>query len=166
MSARVGHVWDKGAAAVFEVIVESEYFGATWTLFAPGFGDFGGERGPGRPEAPDLASARTLTVPTAENQALLYRLLGDRHAIHVDPAASALIGQPKPILHGLCTLAAVSLPIARSLGAHPADLTALEGRFSGAVVPGDELEIHYGDDRFDVSDGGRTVISDGRVSFA
>lgn len=49
LSARVGDVWDKGAAAVFEVIVECAEFTATWSLFAPGFGGFGGERGPARP---------------------------------------------------------------------------------------------------------------------
>ncbi len=48
MSARVGEVWDKGRAAVFEVVVESEFFVATWSLFAPGAGGFGGERGPSR----------------------------------------------------------------------------------------------------------------------
>ncbi|MER5838420.1 hypothetical protein ABT116_49100, partial [Streptomyces sp. NPDC002130] len=32
LKASVGEVWDKGAAAVFEVKVECEYFVATWTL--------------------------------------------------------------------------------------------------------------------------------------
>lgn len=49
LKASVGEVWDKGAAAVFEVKVECEYFVATWSLFAPGAGGFGGERGPSRP---------------------------------------------------------------------------------------------------------------------
>lgn len=167
LAARVGDVWDKGAAAVFEVIVESDHFAATWTLFAPGFGGFGGERGPGRAPAPASAPSSERTVATAPNQAALYRLLGDRHHIHIDPEAAAGIGQPRPILHGLCTLAASTLALADVVGAHPADLASLAGRFSGPVLPGDELLVRSWDDgAFDVLVSGTTVISDGSVRFA
>src|SRR5690606_32128930 len=108
-------------------------FAATWSLFAPGFGGFGGERGPGRPVAEDRAEPTVSTVRTFAEQAAVYRLLGDRHHIHIDPAASARIGQERPILHGLATLATAALSLARLQGAHPADLARLEGRFSGPV---------------------------------
>ncbi|MGW0040098.1 MaoC/PaaZ C-terminal domain-containing protein [Rhodococcus sp. NPDC003348] len=141
LSARVGEVWDKGAAAVFEVVVESEYFVATWSLFAPGYGGFGGERGPSKPAGPTGDPAVTTELVTAENQTALYRLLGDMHHIHIDPAAAAVIGQPRPIMHGLCTLAASTLPLAGALGAHPADLVQLSGRFAAPAFPGDRLPI-------------------------
>ncbi|EME14432.1 MaoC/PaaZ C-terminal domain-containing protein [Rhodococcus triatomae] len=141
LSARVGEVWDKGAAAVFEVVVESEYFVATWSIFAPGFGGFGGERGPSKPAGPAGDPDVATELVTAENQTALYRLLGDMHHIHIDPAAAAVIGQPRPIMHGLCTLAAGTLPLARELGVHPADLTRLSGRFAAPAFPGDTLPI-------------------------
>lgn len=141
MSARVAEVWDKGSAAVFDVEVESDYFVATWSLFAPGIGGFGGERGPGRPAPPEGDPSWAGELPLAENQALLYRLLGDRHHIHVDPEAAAVIGEPRPILHGLATLGAASLVAATQEDAHPAELTRLEGRFVAPVYPGERLEV-------------------------
>ncbi len=88
MKARVAEVWDKGSAAVFDVAVESEYFEATWSLFAPGSGGFGGERGPSARRRPETAPDGSLNVRTATNQAALYRLLGDRHHLHIDPEAA------------------------------------------------------------------------------
>ncbi|GAA3202721.1 hypothetical protein GCM10020255_108200 [Rhodococcus baikonurensis] len=94
---------------MFEVKVECEYFVATWSLFAPGAGGFGGERGPSRPAEPTGEPSLTGVLTTAENQTAMYRLLGDKHHIHIDPEAAARINQPRPIMHGLCTLAASTL---------------------------------------------------------
>ncbi|NKZ02969.1 MaoC/PaaZ C-terminal domain-containing protein [Actinomadura latina] len=170
MAARVAEVWDKGSAAVFDVAVESEYFEATWSIFAPGCGGFGGERGPSARRRPDAAPSGALAVRTAANQAALYRLLGDRHHLHIDPGAAKAAGMPRPIMHGLCTLAAITLPLAASLGAHPADLQELEGRFAAPVFPGDGLRVEtWKDDAavlFEAAADDRTVISAGRVRFA
>lgn len=167
LAARVGNVWDKGSAAIFEVIVECRQFAATWSIFAPGRGGFGGDRGPARASAVEREEPRILALPTAVDQAALYRLTGDRHHIHIDPAASARIGQPRPILQGLCTLAAATIPLAEAIGAHPADLAELSGRFSGPVVPGDLLELRtWADGAFDVRHDGTSVIDDGRAVFA
>jgi acyl dehydratase len=170
MTARVGDVWDKGRAAVFEVVVESEYFVATWSLFAPGAGGFGGDRGPSAPGQPEGEPDSTALLTTHAEQAALYRLTGDRHHIHIDPDAAAGIGQPRPILHGLCTLAATTLPLAHTLGAHPADLVSLSGRFAAPVFPGDTAEIRAwgasSDVRFDVTTEAGAVLSGGRAVFA
>jgi acyl dehydratase len=168
LRGRVGAVWDKGRAAVFEVEVESDHFVATWSIFAPGCGGFGGERGPSSP-ADDLTCATAITVPTFATQAATYRLLGDRHHMHVDPAAARAAGQPRPFLHGLCSLAAITLGVARHTGAHPADLEALSGRFAAPVFPGEQLAVHLvaGEETtFDATVADRTVISAGRVAFA
>jgi len=170
LAARVGEVWDKGSAAIFEVVVESEYFEAVWSLFAPGCGGFGGDRGPSARKRPDDAPDTTLTVPTSPNQAALYRLLGDRHHMHIDPEAAKAAGMPRPFMHGLCTLATVTLPLAAELGAHPADLTELEGRFSAPVFPGDTLTVSTWKDGeavlFEAAVDDTVVLSGGRALFA
>ena len=166
LNARVGEVWDKGAAAVFNVIVECEYFVATWSLFAPGFGGFGGSRGPSRPAAVDGPAGGVATVQTQPNQAALYRLLGDRHHIHVDPEAARRIGQDRPILHGLASLTSATLALADLAGAHPADLVQLAGRFAGVVFPGDLISVRrWEDGRFDALVEDRPVITEGLAVF-
>jgi acyl dehydratase len=171
MSARVEAVWDKGSAALFDVAVESGCFVATWSIFAPGAGGFGGERGPASPRPPQAGADTRLELSTSPNQAALYRLLGDRHHMHIDPAAAAAAGQPRPFLHGLCTLAAATLPLARELGAHPADLVELDGRFAAPVFPGDRLGIDVwrespGAARFTVAGGEHPVITAGWARFS
>ncbi|EXG82416.1 MaoC/PaaZ C-terminal domain-containing protein [Cryptosporangium arvum] len=167
LAARVGDVWDKGSAAIFDVVVESRCFVATWTLFAPGRGGFGGERGPGRPAPPDTPPTSTAAVSIAPNVAVLYRLLGDTHAIHVDPEAAAGIGQPRPILHGLATLAIASVALAEEVGAHPADLSELSGRFAAPVFPGETVTVRgYAGGAFDVLSERGAAVDGGTVRFA
>lgn len=167
MRARVGNVWDKGSAAVFEVVVDSDHFTATWGIFAPGRGGFGGDRGPSSGREGITEPVHDLRVVTMPNQAALYRLLGDRHDIHIDPAAATGAGLPRPLLHGLCTLAATTLPMADALGAHPADLSALDGRFSAPAFPGESLDVRCAaDGRFETAAGQRAVITGGNVAFA
>ncbi|REU88111.1 3-hydroxyacyl-thioester dehydratase HtdY, partial [Mycobacterium tuberculosis] len=76
------------------------------TLVLRGQGGFGGARGerPAAPEFPDRHPDARIDMPTREDQALIYRLSGDRNPLHSDPwFATQLAGFPKPILHGLCT---------------------------------------------------------------
>ncbi|GGZ15071.1 enoyl-CoA hydratase [Streptomyces nitrosporeus] len=174
-TARVAAVWDKGSAAVFDVEVSSDHFTATWSVFAPGSGGFGGERGPSAPRRPDRPAGHTLTVATHARQAAFYRLLGDRHAMHIDPAAAAAAGMDRPFLHGLCTLAASLLPLADALGVHPAGLVELDARFAAPVYPGDRLALTgwAGDGTpdgrtacFEAAAGdGRAVLTGGRARF-
>ncbi|WP_433246153.1 MaoC/PaaZ C-terminal domain-containing protein [Actinomadura nitritigenes] len=169
MSAHVSDVWDKGRAAVFDVTVTSAYFEATWSLFAPGSGGFGGERGPSARPRPAAVPDLSLPVRTDPDQAALYRLLGDRHHMHIDPEAAKAAGMPRPFMHGLCTLAAVTLPLAAAVGAHPADLEELEARFASPVFPGDELAVEAWKDggatAFEAAVDGTTVLSAARAAF-
>ena len=169
LSARVDRVWDKGAAAIFDVVVESDHFlrhlgdlrARLWRLRR--------RARRVRPALPEGAPTANLTVATAANQAALYRLLGDRHHMHIDPAAALVAGQPRPFLHGLSTLASVTLALADEVGAHPADLTRLEGRFAAPIFPGDELAVAAWTDgraaRFEVAADGRPAIRGGTVAF-
>ena len=166
MSARVAAVWDKGAAAVFEVEVSCPYAIATWSIFAPGFGGFGGERGPGRTAGAKGEPTQSGSLEVAPHAAALYRLTGDRHHIHIDPAAAQASGQPRPFLQGLATLASATLVLADMAGVHPTDLASLEGRFTSVVFPGEELTVSTWDDgHFVVATERGIAIDSGQVSF-
>ncbi len=141
LAARVAAVRDKGAAAIFEVEVSCRCFRAVYSIFAPGCGGWGGERGPSARRDPERPPSRRTEAATSREQAVLYRLTGDRHLIHVDPEAARAIGQPRPILHGLCTLGFALRELAGLFGRHPCDLTAMECRFAAPVLPGDRLEV-------------------------
>jgi hypothetical protein len=107
---RFTDIWDKGKAAVIwsDTTVTTPDGTPLWTqkrsIFARGEGGFGGERGPSTSvEPPDRAPDFELALPTLPQQALLYRMCGDRNPLHSDPEFASAAGFPKPILHGLCT---------------------------------------------------------------
>src|SRR5690349_15818659 len=90
--SRIADVWDKGKAAVIvqEATVTTPSGDPLWTtrsgIFARGEGDFGGSRGPStRLPAPSGDPVLEVDVPTLPQQALLYRLCGDRNPLHADP---------------------------------------------------------------------------------
>src|SRR5262245_24132613 len=89
---RIAEIYDKGKAAL--VIVEnlaSDADGPLFTnrmsLFLRGEGGFGGPSGPAPGnERPSRAPDGTVDSPTLPQQALLYRLNGDKNPLHADPA--------------------------------------------------------------------------------
>ncbi|HOW94076.1 MAG TPA: MaoC/PaaZ C-terminal domain-containing protein, partial [Mycolicibacterium fallax] len=94
---RFTEIWDKGKAAVIwsETTVTDPAGALLWTqkrsIFARGEGGFGGDRGPSTSaETPDRAPDLELDIPTLGQQALLYRLCGDRNPLHSDPGFAAL----------------------------------------------------------------------------
>ena len=166
LTARVAAVWDKGAAAVFEVEVACEYFRGVTSIFAPGCGGFGGERGPARVVSPEAEPVDSLEIATDPRAAVLYRLTGDRHLIHVDPEAAHAIGQPRPILHGLATLGTAVLALADRAGARPWELTEVSGRFSSTVFPGERLVVDaWSEGAFRVRTERDAAIDGGRIVF-
>ena len=145
--ARVAAVYDKGKAAVAVVEVDTRaedgapLFVNRFSLFLRGEGGFGGDPGPkGAEPVPQEAPNLVVESPTLPQQALLYRLLGDKNPLHVDPGFAALGGFERPILHGLCSYGiACKAVVDRLLGG---DTTAVAGyrvRFAGVVVPGDTI---------------------------
>ena len=80
-------------------------------------------------------------MPTREDQALIYRLSGDRNPLHSDPwFARELAGFPTPILHGLCTYGFAGRALLSELAGNDASkLTAVAARFSAPVFPGETL---------------------------
>src|SRR3546814_5003232 len=75
-----------------------------WVL--RGAGGFGGPRGLPHdplPPMPENVPDASLDLPTVRNQAMLYRLSGDRNPLRIDPETAKLGGFDRPILHGLAT---------------------------------------------------------------
>lgn len=113
------------------------------TAVIRGEGGFGGEPGqrPSAPEIPDRVPDAQIALPTRADQALIYRLSGDRNPLHSDPwFARELAGFPRPILHGLCTYGVAGRALVADLGGGDATrVTAISARFTAPVFPGDTL---------------------------
>lgn len=149
-TGRVDNIYDKGKGALLEITIcgelvdKSPVYEAKWNLFYLGAGGFGGERGPAAPllEAPDAAPDYEVTYQIPDTQAALFRLLGDLNPLHIDPAASAMAGFDRPILHGLCTYGYASRAVVDGLlGGDPGGLKEFSTRFTGPVYPGERLTI-------------------------
>lgn len=169
MSGRVENVWDKGKASMVDIKVDCEYFTATYTIFLPGIGGWGGERGPKSQQAQSPEFNRISQFTTSRDLAALYRLTGDRHPVHIDPEVAKPNGFDRPILHGLCTLGISVRMLAEQAGSHPAELTTLNVRLSAPVLPGQTLEVSSGSDggvnHFDTRVGDAVVLSGGQATF-
>lgn len=114
------------------------------TFFLRGSGGFGGSRnrqsslrGPPLSKAPQRVADVTVKHKTLTEQAVLYRLTGDRAAMHVDPKESSSAGFPDPILHGACFLGITGYHISRTYGHY----RSIRNRFSGVVIPGQTLKV-------------------------
>ncbi len=100
---------DKGAVIRHQTVLKDEKGEKLATLvasrFARGDGGFGGPS-EGQPEphkVPSRAPDKTVDITTRPDQALVYRLCGDRNPLHSDPEFAKRAGFPRPILHGMCT---------------------------------------------------------------
>jgi acyl dehydratase len=174
-------VYDKGSGALVNTRTTANLvsdgrplFSTTMGAFIRGEGGWGGDRGPSsRVEAPERAPDHEITYPTRIDQALLYRLSGDRNPLHSDPKFAALAGFPRPILHGLCTYGFTGRALLHALcGGDPARFRSMSGRFSSPVFPGEALTVRI----WDAGDGtaafqtlgpdGRVVLDAGAVAYA
>jgi acyl dehydratase len=112
------------------------------STFARGDGGFGGASGSGpQPHAiPDRKPDATATLQTSKDQALLYRLNGDRNPLHADPDLALRVGFRAPILHGLCTYGIACRAILQTVAAYDhTRITEFDVRFSAPVYPGDAI---------------------------
>lgn len=169
MSGRIANVYDKGKAALLEIEVDAPSFTATYNIFLPGLGGWGGNRGPSAGPQEAVEHLHHTQFHTSPDLAALYRLTGDRHPIHIDPSVAHDNGFDRPILHGLCTLGIAARVSARQVGAHPADLHRLSARLAAPVLPGNTLDIASGQRNgavhFTGSVNGTTVLSGGTAEY-
>ncbi len=129
----------------------------SWQIIFRTQGGFGGPKPPKRPRVsvPEGAPALFEWVEaTSPEQALLYRLSGDRNPLHADPAIGEKVGFGGPILHGLCSFGYVGRAALHSLaGGDPSRVKAMEASFQAPVFPGETLVI-----RGYALDGGRVAL--------
>lgn len=145
-------VWDKGKAAVIwqEGVARAGEDGSgeeLWrvrsSIFVRGEGGWGGERGTSTAVAvPEREADLVATYDVTPQQALLYRLCGDRNPLHADPDFAKRAGFPAPILHGLCSYGIVLRELTDGLLGGDASLVrGFTARFAGVVFPGETIRV-------------------------
>lgn len=180
-TSEITGIYDKGKGAV--IVAETQCFLADtreplfdlrMAAFIRGEGGWGGDRGPSGPQnvPPERAPDREITYTTRIDQALLYRLNGDRNPLHSDPAFAAMGGFDRPILHGLCTYGFSGRGLLHTLcDGDPSRFVSMDARFSSPVLPGESLTVRSwvvgdGDAVFQtVASDDRVVIDGGRCTF-
>lgn len=147
---KITGIYDKGSAAVIEfeststnVATGKRLLKTSMSMFCRGEGGWGGDRGATeKVEFPDRAPDHEVTYTTREDQALTYRLSGDRNPLHSDPSFAAMGGFDKPILHGLCSWGFTGRALLNTLCDGDAGrFKSMKSRFSKPVLPGDSLTI-------------------------
>ena len=177
VQSRITDIFDKGKAAL--VILENAaidtaddqpMYTTRGSMFIRGEGGWGGERGPSSEwTLPDRDPDEVVSYPTRPDQALLYRLNGDRNPLHSDPSFAAMGGFDTPILHGLCTYGFTGRALLHAVcGSDPGRFEAMSGRFSSPVLPGEQLDVKIWNTdegaQFQTAVGDRVVIDAGTLS--
>jgi acyl dehydratase len=141
------------------------------TILARGDGGCGGVQGsaPAPHPTPERAPDDQIEYTTRPDQAILYRLCGDRNPLHVDPSVGQSVGFERPILHGLCTYGITCRAVLETYcGFDPARIASHAARFSAPVYPGDTIAVDLWRDgdvvsfQASVPERGKTVIKNGK----
>ena len=151
INKRIAAAYDRGPTHGALVLFEAEarlakddtaLFTIGNTIMARADGGFGGPRGkgPAAHRVPRREPDLSCDLDTRTDQALLYRLNGDRNPLHADPELAKRVGYPVPILHGLCSYGVACHAILKTICDY--DFTLIRGmdaRFSSPVLPGDTI---------------------------
>ena len=183
-SARVAEVLDKGQSKGVLLRIETNARDARtdtplWTastgFFARGDGGFSGgiNKGPHFHPVPQRGPDAVLDAATQPNQALLYRLCGDRNPLHAVPAAAGAAGFPRPILHGLCTYGYACRAVMHAFcELDAARIIEIDARFSSPLFPGETVRVEMWQDGATISfrarciERDRVVLDNGRALLA
>ncbi|MCP3413638.1 3-alpha,7-alpha,12-alpha-trihydroxy-5-beta-cholest-24-enoyl-CoA hydratase [Bradyrhizobium brasilense] len=160
--ARVRGAYDKGkekgAIIQSEIVVRDDDGDEIVTIlsstFARGDGGFGGpsEGMPVPHQVPRRAPDKSVDIPTRPNQALIYRLSGDRNPLHSDPEFARQAGFPRPILHGMCTYGLTCRAVLQTYADYdPSAFRLHRVRFSAPVFPGETVTINLWEDGNSIS---------------
>jgi acyl dehydratase len=171
----------KGAVLVGETVLRDKASGEKLvtlisSTFARADGGFGGpnEGGPEPHVVPTRAPDTEVAIKTNPNQALIYRLSGDRNPLHADPNFAKAAGFDRPILHGLCTYGVTCRAVLSAYcGFDPTLIRGHDVRFSAPVFPGETIVTRMWKDgnivSFEASVAERpgvTVIKNGKCTLA
>lgn len=147
-TGRIVDIFDKGKAALLVLEATSSMDGQAlftnrFKAFIRGEGGFGGESGPPAGNAaPERAPDHVVERTTLPQQALIYRLSGDKNPLHADPEFAKLGGFDTPILHGLCSYGITCKAVVDTvLGGDVAKVAGYAARFAGVVFPGETLVV-------------------------
>lgn len=158
INKRIAAAFDRGPKHGALILLEGEgrlakddtvLFTLGSTIVARGDGGFGGPSGygPTPHRVPRREPDLRCDIRTRADQALLYRLNGDRNPLHADPDSAAKAGFTAPILHGLCTYAIACRAILQTICDYDYTLiTEIDARFSAPVQPGDTITTHMWQD--------------------
>ena len=170
-SARISEIYDKGKAAL--VILESAakdeqdepLFTNRFSLFIRGEGGFGGDSGPkAGNKAPDRDPDGKVVSETLPQQALLYRLSGDKNPLHADPEFAKLGGFDTPIIHGLCSYGVACKAIVDdALDGDVTKVARYQARFAGVGFPGETYETSWWRDGKQILFGTRSIERDAPI---
>jgi acyl dehydratase len=149
--AHVAEIWDKGKAALVVLQVDTTdesgqpLFTNRFSLFLRGEGGFGGESGPkAGNQSPDREPDGVIESRSLPQQALLYRLSGDKNPLHADPEFAKIAGFDRPILHGLCSYGiACKAVVDGVLGGDVNKVARYQVRFAGVAFPGETYLTSY-----------------------
>jgi acyl dehydratase len=96
---------------------------------------------------PDRPADADASYDVTPQQALLYRLCGDRNPLHADPGFARAAGFPAPILHGLCSYGIVLRTVVDALlGSDVTRVGGFTARFAGVVFPGETIRVRAWDE--------------------
>jgi acyl dehydratase len=167
---------DKGVVISHQTVLKNEKGEPVATLvasrFARGDGGFGGPNltQPEPHQMPSRKPDMTVDITTRPDQALIYRLCGDRNPLHSDPEFAKKAGFSRPILHGMCTYGLTCRAVLQTYADYdPAAFRQHAVRFSSPVYPGETVTVDLWKDgnvvsfEAKVQSRGVTVIKSGRT---
>ena len=150
--AVVAAIEEKSSGEVLDIALESvnqdgvKVCESKAVMFIRGKKKDGGEkqaedRKPEPAEPPPREVLLTRTLPTTKEMPAAYaEASGDRNPIHLDEGFAQAMGLPGCIVHGLCSMAISQKVVIDALcDGDPLRLKSYGVRFSGMVIPGDEL---------------------------
>lgn len=151
VTKRIVDVFDRGPKFGAMVLFEADgflskdgtaLFSVGSTVIAREDGGFGGVdgKGPVPHRVPRRSPDLSCEFQTRPDQALLFRLNGDRNPLHSNPQSALAAGFDLPIMHGLCTYGIACRAILQTICNYDETLiTGFDARFSAPVIPGDTI---------------------------
>ncbi len=158
VSSRVTGIYDKGPGRGLLVVCEQVLRDAASgepiatniiTNFARADGGIGFSTGaaPTPHPLPTRPADVVVEGTTRPEQALAYRLCGDRNPLHANPSTARAAGFTRPILHGMCTYGFAARAVLSAACAYDARrLRGIGARISAPVYPGDVLRTEIWQD--------------------